>query len=99
MERFGVTYRLVAPDAARATSLAEAVALENTLEIPRDLVPGGYVEDVVLGRVDAVERTGESVWAARISYHIDAAGRELPQLMNVILGNASILRGVKAIGR
>jgi len=98
MERFGVTYRLVAPDEARATSLAEAVALENTLEIPRDLVPGGYVEDVVLGRVDAVERTGESVWAARISYHIDAAGRELPQLMNVILGNASILRGVKAIG-
>jgi len=61
-------------------------------------LPSGYIQDVVLGRVEDLQQTGEAVWKTRISYHIDAAGRELPQLINVILGNASILRGVKAVG-
>jgi ribulose-bisphosphate carboxylase large chain len=97
VERFEVIYRLVAADQADALSLAEAIALEDTLEIPRDVVPAGYIEDVVLGRVEDVTQTDERIWTARVSYHIDAAGRELPQLINVILGNASILSGVKAI--
>lgn len=98
MDRFVVTYRLVAESQSEAVSLAEAIALEDTLEIPRDVVPPGYIEDVVLGRVEAVTQQDDRVWHAQISYHIDAAGRELPQLINVILGNASILPGVKAVG-
>lgn len=97
MDRFAVTYRLVAKSQSDAEALAEAIALEDTLEIPRDVVPAGYIEDVVLGRVADVQQAADNVWRARISYHIDAAGRELPQLINVILGNASILRGVKAV--
>lgn len=52
---------------------------------------------MVLGRVEEVTPEGEGKWLARISYHIDATGRELPQFLNVVLGNASLLRGVKAI--
>lgn len=97
-ERFSVTYRLRAPDASGANALAEAIALEDTLEIPRDVVPKGYIEDVVLGRVENVDAVADTVWHARVGYHIDAVGAELPQLLNVVLGNASILEGVKAIG-
>ncbi|GGA26064.1 RuBisCO large subunit C-terminal-like domain-containing protein [Neptunicoccus cionae] len=97
MDRFTVTYRIVAEDDADAMARAEAIALEDTVEIPRDVVPTGYVEDTVLGRVEAVTACGNGVWVGRIGYHMDAVGRELPQLLNVILGNASILRGVKAI--
>ena len=52
MDRFIVTYRIVADDAEDALSRAEAIALEDTVEIPRDVVPKGYVEDTVLGRVE-----------------------------------------------
>lgn len=97
MERFSVTYRLVASDASDAQSLAEAIALEDTVEIPRDVVPKGYIEDVVLGHVESVTQKEDAVFLAQISYHIDATGRELPQFLNVVLGNASILPGVKAI--
>lgn len=97
MERFTVTYRIVAEDDADAMARAEAIALEDTVEIPRDVVPSGYVEDTVLGRVESVTACGNGVWIGRIGYHVDAVGHELPQLLNVILGNASILRGVKAI--
>jgi ribulose-bisphosphate carboxylase large chain len=97
MDRFIVTYRIVADDDADAFARAEAIALEDTVEIPRDVVPAGYFEDTILGRVEDVRSNGDGVWIARIGYHIDAVGRELPQLLNVLLGNASILRGVKAI--
>ncbi len=96
MDRFTVTYRIIADDDADAMARAEAIALEDTLEIPRDVVPSGYIEDVVLGQVQEVAAQG-GVWMAKIGYHIDCVGRELPQLLNVILGNASILRGVKAV--
>lgn len=97
MDRFEVTYRLLATSQADAQSLADAIALEDTLEIPRDVVPPGYIADVVLGRVEDVAQRDNDIWQARISYHIDSIGRELPQAINVILGNASILRGVKAV--
>ena len=97
MDRFVVTYRIVAQDAADAMARAEAIALEDTVEIPRDVVPSGYVENTILGRVDNVAALDEGVWTAKVGYHVDAVGRELPQLLNVVLGNASILRGVKAI--
>ncbi|WP_121066135.1 RuBisCO large subunit C-terminal-like domain-containing protein [Chachezhania antarctica] len=98
MNRFEVTYRIFADDQSDAEARAAGIALENTVEIPRDVVPAGYVEDVVLGRVEDVVPEGEGTWLGRVSYHIDAVGRELPQLLNVVLGNASILRGVKALG-
>ncbi|PLW77245.1 RuBisCO large subunit C-terminal-like domain-containing protein [Cohaesibacter celericrescens] len=97
MDRFEITYRLFADDQSDAEDRAANIALEDTVEIPRDVVPVGYIEDVVLGKVEAVEQEGEDSWLSRISYHIDAVGHELPQLLNVILGNASILKGVKAI--
>lgn len=97
MDRFTVTYRIIADDDADAMARAESIALEDTVEIPRDVVPKGYVEDVVLGRVTEVVPAGDGVWMAKIGYHIDSVGRELPQLLNVVLGNASILRGVKAV--
>ncbi|MHA3914092.1 RuBisCO large subunit C-terminal-like domain-containing protein [Halovulum sp. GXIMD14793] len=97
MDRFVVTYRLVAETREDAEALADAIALEDTLEIPRDVVPAGYIEDTILGRVETVEAADDAAWTARIAYHIDAVGRELPQLLNVVLGNASILKGVKAV--
>ncbi len=98
MDRFTVTYRVVADDQVDAEARAAAIALEDTLEIPRDVVPSGYVEDVVLGRVEEVCEQDDGSFHVTIGYHIDAVGREMPQLINVIFGNASILKGVKVTG-
>lgn len=98
MERFGVQYRLFAESQLEAESFAAAIALENTVEIPRDVVPKGYIEDVVLGQVLSIMPETKTTWLTEIGYHIDAVGTELPQMLNVIFGNASILKGVKVIG-
>lgn len=97
MDRFRVIYRLFAASHSEAEDFASAIALENTVEIPRDIVPRGYIEDVVLGQVVSVASETDQTYLVEISYHIDAVGTELPQLLNVIFGNASILKGVKVI--
>lgn len=95
--RFTVTYRIVAQGADEARARAEAIALEQTVEIPRDVVPAGFVEDVILGRVEAVSPSGRA-FEARIGYSPETCGDELPQLLNVMFGNASLMAGIRVTG-
>ncbi|MGD1037359.1 MAG: RuBisCO large subunit C-terminal-like domain-containing protein [Roseiarcus sp.] len=98
MPRFAVTYRIFATSLDEAAERAADVALEQTVEIPRDVVPRGYVEDEIVGKVESLTEDHDGEFLARISYSPDSVGDELPQLLNVIFGNSSIQKGVKAIG-
>ncbi|EKE43213.1 rubisco-like protein Rlp1 [Oceaniovalibus guishaninsula JLT2003] len=93
-DRFAVTYRILAGTEPEARARAEAIALEQTVEIPRDAVPPGFVEDTILGRVEDVAPE-DGAFVARISYSLESCGEELPQLLNVIFGNSSIQKGLK----
>lgn len=97
-DRFSVTYRIFADNAADADARAEAIALEQTVEIPRDVVPDGYVRDVILGRLEERTQESDESFLARISYSPDCVGADLPQLLNVIFGNSSIQQGIKVVG-
>ncbi|WP_284164489.1 RuBisCO large subunit C-terminal-like domain-containing protein [Frigidibacter sp. SD6-1] len=97
--RFTVTYRLFARSREDARARAEGIALEQTVEVPRDVVSPGYVEDEILGRVTGLEAEPDgATWLARISYSSDAVGNELTQYINVIFGNSSIQKGIKVVG-
>lgn len=98
MQRFVVTYRVVADSVATARARALDIALEQTVEIPRDVVPNGFVEDEILGRVEAVEpRDGNgNVFLANISYSNVNCGGDFLQLLNIIFGNSSIKTGIRA---
>ncbi len=96
--RFAVTYRIWAADGAEARARAEAIALEQTVEIPRDVVPAGFIEDEILGRVEEIGAEAPGRFRARISYSPASAGPELAQFFNVIFGNSSIQRGIRVIG-
>lgn len=98
MSRFCVTYRIFAPTLSDAQARADAIALEQTVEIPRNVVPAGYVEDTILGRVEEIGREGDGQFRATISYSPDSAGLEFTQFLNVIFGNSSIQRGLRVIG-
>ncbi len=96
--RFRVTYRLFADTQGQAEDRAVDIGLEQTVEIPRDVVPAGFVEDTVMGQVESVSLAGEGLFEAVISYSTQSTGTELPQLLNVVMGNTSIQTGVKTIG-
>ncbi|MEJ2017922.1 MAG: hypothetical protein P8X51_06410 [Maritimibacter sp.] len=98
MERFTVTYRVFAADAAEARARAEGIALEQTVEVPADVVPAGYIADEIVGQIEEIGQEGEGRFRAAISYSPDSAGHELTQFFNVIFGNSSIQKGLKVIG-
>ncbi|SEC70320.1 RuBisCO large subunit C-terminal-like domain-containing protein [Rhodobacter sp. 24-YEA-8] len=96
--RFTVTYRIRAGDLAEARARADAIALEQTVEIPRAVVPPGYIEDDILGRVEETGTLSDGVFQAKISYSPDSAGEEFSQFLNVVFGNSSIQQGIRVTG-
>ena len=96
--RFTVTYRVFADSAAEARARARDIALEQTVEIPADVVPVGFIADEIVGRVEDLGTEAEGHYRATISYSPQSCGAELPQLLNVIFGNSSIQKGLKVTG-
>lgn len=97
MSRFRVTYWLAAANRAEALARAEGIALEQTVEIPREIVPAGYIEDVILGQVEEIGAQEDGVFKAVVSYSPDSCGDSFAQFMNVVFGNSSIQKGIKVI--
>ncbi|EYD75547.1 ribulose-bisphosphate carboxylase-like protein, rubisco-like protein [Rubellimicrobium mesophilum DSM 19309] len=97
MTRFTVTYRITASDARQAFARAQGIAHEQTVEVPPDVVPQGYVRDEIVGRIEELGPEGDSVFRAAISYSPDSAGPDIAQLLNVVFGNSSIQKGIRVI--
>lgn len=96
-ERFTASYLIGETDYETAKQRALNITVEQTVEIPRDIVPAGYVEDEILGRLEGLEaRDGGHV--AAISYSMDDAGGDFLQFLNVLFGNSSILQQTRLIG-
>lgn len=95
--RFTVTYYVRADSEDEARARALEIALEQTVEIPRDVVPAGYVEDEILGKLETLvpASDGRPGYFAGISYSEDDVGGDFPQLLNIIFGNSSIKPGLK----
>lgn len=94
MERFSVVYRLAGTE-AEAYSKAEDICLEQTVEFPGDLLPGGFIRDCIKGRIEEFLPDGPGACKAEVSFAVDTAARELTQLLNVIFGNISIKPGYR----
>jgi ribulose-bisphosphate carboxylase large chain len=93
-ERFQVIYHL-AGNEAEAARKAQDICLEQTVELPADLVPDGAIRDGVVGRIESLRAVETDRFEAVISYAVETAGCELPQLLNVIFGNISIKPGIR----
>ncbi len=100
MSRFSVTYRIAAGDAQEARARAEGIAREQTVEVPADVVPPGFVADEIVGRIEDLgpHRDSEGdAFRATISFSPGSAGDDLAQLLNVVFGNSSMQRGIRVI--
>lgn len=100
MARFTVTYWLGAADETEARQRALDLAAEQTVEIPRDIVPTGFVEDEILGRLEALRPNADNRhgYLADISYSDDDVGGDFVQMLNVVFGNSSIKTNTRVEG-
>ncbi|MEM9999928.1 MAG: RuBisCO large subunit C-terminal-like domain-containing protein [Pseudomonadota bacterium] len=97
-DRSRVTYLIVADGEAAARARAVDIAYEQTVEVPDDVVPDGYIRDEIVGQVETIEAAPDGRWRAVISYSPDSVGSEAVQLLNVMFGNSSIQQGIAVAG-
>lgn len=96
MEFVSATYRLrCAPEDAE--TIARQIALEQTVEVPEELVRTADIRDDVLGRVRHVEPSASrsDQFLAVIDYPAELAGTHVGQMWNLLYGNISLKRKIR----
>lgn len=94
-ERFSVHYRLAAAGEGQAVAIARGICLEQTVELPDELLAEGAIKAHVVGRIEALQGAGPGRFGATISYAVECAAGELPQLLNVVFGNTAMQPGIR----
>ena len=95
-DRFTATYRLAFAREADARSLAARICVEQTVEFPADLIPDDDITRHIIGRIESLQPVS-GAHVAVISYAVECVGEALPQLLNVLFGNCSLLPGIRLI--
>lgn len=93
-ERFRVRYHLTGTE-EEARANADHLRNEQTVEFPANLLPKGDLSERIAGQVEGFDPVADGVFAVTISYAVETAGAELPQLLNVVLSNGSFVPGVR----
>lgn len=96
VSRLRVTYHLdVAADEAEAR--ADALALEQTVEVPRSAAAEPFFEEEVIGRVEALEAEPGGGFRATVAYPLETTALDPAQLLNVIFGNSAQHNDVRCL--
>lgn len=69
---------------------AEAVALEQSVELPRLAVRDAYIVEKIMGKVASIEPVGDGRYHVTIEFPADITGYEPAQFCNVLFGNTSL---------
>ena len=69
---------------------ADALAIEQSVEMPLDAIENGFVLDEIAGRVEEIEDCGNGSFLVRVSLAAATTGHEPGQLMNMLFGNSSL---------
>jgi ribulose-bisphosphate carboxylase large chain len=95
-DRFVVTYG-IACDAAHVEERAQAIALEQSVELPLAAVRDARIREEVVGRVDAIRPCHDGWFEVDIALATETVGRDAGQLMNMLFGNTSMQEDVALV--
>jgi ribulose-bisphosphate carboxylase large chain len=87
--RLTAIYR-IRSDAGSIERRAEAIATEQSVEMPVSAIDDPEVLSEIVGRVEAIVEIGDGLFEARIGLATATTGLEAGQLMNMLFGNTSI---------
>lgn len=87
--RLTVTYH-VRGDAGSIEARAQAIAVEQSVEMPLEAIDDAAVLRDIVGAVQAIEPVAEGVFAVRIGLAAATIGADAGQLLNMLFGNTSL---------
>lgn len=89
MERLLATYHLQAAP-AEIDARAEALAWEQSIEMPLPAVTSDFVQQEVVARVERVAPLAAGGFEVQLGLGLETTGFEAGQLMNMLFGNCSL---------
>ena len=97
-ERFSATYR-ISVEARDARARAQALALEQSIEMPLEAVTQAFVRERVVARVESIAPVEAAAgrFDVRLSLAARTTGFEAGQLLNMLFGNCSLQPDVELI--
>lgn len=96
MERIKAVYR-VQCDAAHIAARAEAIAFEQSVEVPRAAIFSQWVLDHILARVENIEPMADGAFKVTIALATETTAFEPGQLMSMLYGNISLADDVQIL--
>lgn len=96
MDWLRVTY-LISSSGAEIRARAEALAVEQSVEMPVSAVRDRYVIDHILARVESIEPASRDRYKVVIRIAAETTGYETGQLLNMLFGNASLQEDVELV--
>jgi ribulose-bisphosphate carboxylase large chain len=96
MNRLRATYRIRCP-AGEVQARAQAIAIEQSVEMPLAGVRDPRILNDIVGRVEGVEQTGAGSFKVSIGLAAATAGPGIAQLMNMLFGNTSLHEDVELL--
>jgi ribulose-bisphosphate carboxylase large chain len=94
--RLLATYRIRGP-ASQARANAQALALEQSVEVPRAVVRDAFVAAEVMGEVADVRPGANGVHEVDLALAVATTGLDPAQTLNMLFGNASLLPDVELV--
>jgi ribulose-bisphosphate carboxylase large chain len=93
-DRFAVVYHLSGSE-AEASARAADICLEQTVELPDELVEDRRIREEIVGQVVSLRQLQPDLFEAVITFAAETSGFELTQLLNIIFGNISLQAGIR----
>lgn len=90
-----MTSRLIAiyhvrSDARSVTARAQAIAVEQSVEMPLSAIEDRHILDAIVGKVEDISEISPGLFAVRIGLAAATAGHDAGQLINMLFGNTSL---------
>jgi len=89
MSRLEARYRVRA-EAHEIEAIAEAIALEQSVEVPRAAVRDARVRDEIIARVKEISSVGTGEYEVRLLLAAETMGDDPAQTLNMMFGNTSM---------
>ena len=96
MSRLSVTYH-VSASAERIEPIAQALALEQSVEVPREVVTDAFVAEHVAGRVEVIRSLADDRYAVTLGLATATTGYDIAQTLNMLYGNSSLHAHVELV--
>ncbi len=95
-DRFTVEYQITTQQGQDIEQIANDIAIEQTVEVPKDCIPKGHFTQGIIGQVERIESLVDSsnIFSVSISFRSDITDYSVPQLLNVLYGNISLKNSI-----